>query len=59
MKTTFLKSLFKKRKFDWDSDDYKKKSLALLVDATKLEFYQEETQNKEEFLERFKKLLED
>jgi len=56
MKKSFLKNLFKKRRFDWSSASYRKKSLDLLKDTDKFNIYQDPTQNKVVFQERFKKL---
>ncbi len=57
VKQNSLKNLFKKKKFDWQSEDYKKKSINLLMETQKFNFYQDESQNKKEFIERFRKLL--
>ena len=59
VKNNFLKNLFKKKKFDWNSSEYRKKSLVLLTDTLKYDFYQDEAQNKKEFIERFQKLIEE
>ncbi len=59
MRKTFLKGLFKRKKFDWSSKDYQKKSLNLLKQSEELEFYEDQAADKKNFIERFKKALED
>lgn len=58
MRKNFLKGLFKKNKFDWTSEEYIKKSLQLLKQSEKLEFYEDEAKDKKNFEERFRQLLD-
>jgi hypothetical protein len=56
MKKTFLKKLFKKRKFDWESGDYLRRSLLILESESKFEIYKEKSTEKG-FVEKFRNLL--
>jgi len=57
MKKSLLKSLFTKGNYDWDSPDYIKKCIALIMETKKYNIYQEHEIEKN-FLEQFRKLLD-
>lgn len=56
MKKSLLKSLFTKS-FEWESQDYIKKCIALIEETSKYNIYQEH-ESKKNFADQFRKLLD-
>lgn len=59
MRINFLKNLFKKKDFDWDSKDHLEKNLKLLQETKTFNLYQDDRDAKNLLEEELNNLLDD